>query len=178
MPNFETFTKRMAPLARAPYVTIQRRGTVSLNKAAHLALGEAEAVELLYDKQARIVGLRGVPLSSPHAYALRGAGGKEDGATTFLFSGTAFVKFYGIDTSESRRWEAELVDDILCVSLDSEATLVTGNRSSKTVDGYADGVLSDAPGEPEPRDDIQPRIGGQSQARNFVLRMCCDHGGA
>lgn len=142
MPNFETFTKRMAPQARAPYITIQKRGTISLNKAAHLALGEAEAVELLYDKNEHIVGLRGVLVSAPHAYALRGAGGKEDSATTFIFSGTAFVKYYGIDTSESRRWEAELVDDILCISLDSEATVVTGNRSGKSV------------GEPQDHDEL------------------------
>ncbi|NKT46166.1 hypothetical protein GS908_01205 [Rhodococcus hoagii] len=37
---FEVFDKRMSPLAKAPSVTIQKRGIFSINKAAHALIGE------------------------------------------------------------------------------------------------------------------------------------------
>lgn len=128
MPNFETFTKRMAPLAKKPYVTIQKRGTISLNAAAHAALGEPEAVELLYDRDERIVGLRAVSREAEHAYALRPQAGKSVGP--YIVSGTAFAKYYKIDTSVSRRWVAQLEGDILCIDLKEAGTEVTSNRSA------------------------------------------------
>lgn len=127
MPNFETFTKRMAPLVKAPYVTIQKRGTISLNAAAHAAIGSPEAVELLYDKSARIVGFRPVDKSAEHAYPLRTSGGKAVGP--YILSGTAFTKYYGIDTTVSRRWVGRMVDGVLCIDLTEPGTEVTSNRS-------------------------------------------------
>lgn len=127
MPNFETFTKRMAPLAKKPYVTIQKRGTISLNAAAHAALGEPDAVELLYDRNERVVGLRAVSKEAEHAYALRAQAGKNVGP--FIVSGTAFAKYYKIDTTVSRRWVGQLEGDILCIDLKQPGTEVTSNRN-------------------------------------------------
>lgn len=138
MPNFETFTKRMAPLAKKPYVTIQKRGTISLNAAAHAALGEPEAVELLYDRTERIVGLRAVSKEAEHAYALRPQAGKSVGP--FIVSGTAFAKYYKIDTTVSRRWAGQLEGDVLCIDLKQPGTVVTSNRSTarRTDEGDSD----------------------------------------
>jgi hypothetical protein len=47
---FEVFDKRQAPLAKAPAVTIQRRGLMSLNRAAYNMINEPSTVELLYDR--------------------------------------------------------------------------------------------------------------------------------
>lgn len=127
MPNFEVFTKRMIPLVKQPFVTIQKRGTISINASSYAALGSPEAVELLYDPAERIVGLRGVDPRSQHAYPLRAAGGKEDGP--YVVSGTAFTKFYGIDTEVSRRWVGVLQDGVLCIDLTTEGTTVSSNRS-------------------------------------------------
>jgi hypothetical protein len=127
MANFETFTKRLVPLGKRPFVTIQKRGTISMNKAAFVALGEPDTVELLFDSDERIVGLRGVAHLAEHAYPVRGVGGDP---TSYLVAGTAFTKHYGIDTTNSRRWPAELVDDILRVDLKVEGTVVTSNRAA------------------------------------------------
>lgn len=124
MPNFETFTKRMVPLVKQPYVTIQRRGTISLNASAHDQLGAPDAVELLYDKEEQIVGFRAVPKEAEHAYGLRAAG------KTYIVSGTAFTKYYKIDTSVSKRWPAHMDGDVLCVDLKAEGTEVTSNRTA------------------------------------------------
>ena len=129
MPKFETFTKRMAPLVKQPLVTIQKHaGTISLNAAAHALLGKPDAVELLYDRDEQLVGLRAVAKESEHAYPLRSQAGKSVGP--YIVSGTQLAKYYKIDTTVSRRWVASLVDDILCIDLKQEGTVVTSNRSA------------------------------------------------
>lgn len=128
MPQFELFTKRMTRPGGTPTVTIQKRGVMSFNKAAHQALGDAEAVELLYDPTEKIIGFR--PADDPnakHSYRLRSVAGKA--RSTFMISGTAFANYYEIDTSESRRWDAYVDDGILCVDLKGEFTAISGNRS-------------------------------------------------
>lgn len=129
VPNFETFTKRMVPLTKAPTVTVQKnKGIMSLNKAAHVALGEPSAVELMYDQADEIIGIRGVSEEVPHAYPVRSVG-KE--ATTFVVAGTAFTKYYGINTDESRRYAAEIQDGVLCVNLRGDSVVVSNTRRSR-----------------------------------------------
>lgn len=125
MPNFETFTKRLVPLNNRPYVTIQKRGTISINQAAYDALGGPAAVELLYDPEEKVVGLRAVDSSAEHAYPVRTAG---PGGHSYLIAGTAFTKHYGISTALSRRWPGDVRDGVLAVDLSQPGTEVTGNR--------------------------------------------------
>ena len=127
MPNFETFTKRLVPLKKQPLVTIQKRGTISLNKSAHIALGAPEAVELLYDQDEMIVGLHPVEATVEHAYPLRSASGKDTGP--FVISAIAFTKFYRINTDVSLRWAAYIEGDVLCIDTKSPGTPVTSNRA-------------------------------------------------
>ncbi|UQX89410.1 hypothetical protein M6D93_05240 [Jatrophihabitans telluris] len=127
MTGFEIFTKRMVPLKRAPCITIQKRGAISINKSAFLALGEPDAVELMYDRAEHRVGLRAADPRLDHAYPVRQSGGGDNGP--FVISAVAFTHFYDIDTSQSLRWEALLIDDVLYIDLDSKATPVTSNRA-------------------------------------------------
>lgn len=127
MPDFETFTRRMIPLVKKPSITIQKRGTMSINKAAHMALGSPAAVELLYDKTEQIVGLRAVDPVVDHAYPVRAQNNKDDGP--FILSGSAFTKYYKINTSEARRFTAEMQGDVLCINLRGDGTVVTSNRN-------------------------------------------------
>ncbi len=127
MPDFEVFTRRLVPLKKTPLVTIQKRGTITLNKSAYSALGEPDAVELLYDRDERIVGLRPVEASLEHAYPVRPTISR--GSGSYVISALAFTAFYDIDTEQPRRWHAHLVDDVLCIDLDSAGTPVTSNRA-------------------------------------------------
>lgn len=128
MPQFETFTRSLVPLKREPHVTIQRRGTMSLNKSAHVALGSPAAVELLYDAGERIVGLRAVDPRADHAYMVRPTNAANG---PFAISAMAFTKFYGIVTDRSLRWPAYLDDGVLCIDLNQQATPVTSNRARR-----------------------------------------------
>jgi hypothetical protein len=128
--GFEVFDKRMTPLAKAPSVTIQKRGVISLNKAAHDLVDNAETVELLYDRDRNVMALRAADDSSPHAYAVRN--GSKRGPGQGIVSATAFTQHYGIDTSATRRWKPFLEDGMLCVDLTQEGVVITGNRTKTT----------------------------------------------
>jgi hypothetical protein len=125
---FEVFDKRMTPLAKAPSITIQKRGTFSINKAAHKLIGEAETVELLYDRDARVIAMR--PSTEGHAYALRSQSARETGQ--MILSATAFTQYYDIDTTLSRRYKPYLSDGMLCIDLAGESVVVRGNRTKST----------------------------------------------
>jgi hypothetical protein len=130
VPNFEVFTRRMVPLVKAPYVTIQRRGTMSFNKAAHAAMGEPQAVELLFDAGEQIIGVHPVEPATEHAYPIRATSGNQEKGP-FLVAGTAFTKYYKIDTSVSKRWVGVMADGVLCIDLKQDGTVVTSNRSGR-----------------------------------------------
>lgn len=125
---FEVFDKRLTPLAKAPSITIQRKGIISINRAAYAMLKNPPAVELLYDKERKIVGLRAAADTVPHAYEVRPQSAAKD-TGPLIVAGTAFTSFYGIDTSTSRRWTPFMEDDILCVDLANDGVEIVGNRS-------------------------------------------------
>jgi hypothetical protein len=127
MPNFETFSRRMMPLKAEPHVTIQRRGTISLNRSSFAALGSPDAVELLYDRGQRIVGLRPVAARAANAYHVRPSSSAP--GSPLVISAMAFTKFYDIDTSLTRRFDAYLEDGVLCVDLKTAGLPVGGTRT-------------------------------------------------
>ncbi len=119
MPNFETFTRRSTPVTATPLVTIQKRGTISLNRTAYELLGSPEAVELLYDRGERVIGIRAVDPDTRHAYPMR----KQPSSYSYLFAGQAFAKYYDIPIGETRRYEAEMIGDVLAVDLKQTAMI-------------------------------------------------------
>jgi hypothetical protein len=123
MPNFETFDRSVLPFAGEPHVTIQRRGTLTLNAAAWAALGSPAAVELLYDAAAGLLGLRPAASDLPHVAFVRRS--TRSAAGPWVVSAMAFVHHYGIDTSSARRWAARLVDGVLCVPVGEPGTVVS-----------------------------------------------------
>jgi hypothetical protein len=111
---FEEFTKKTARAAGTAYVTIQKRGVISLNHAAYTALGEPEAVTLLYDRERQLVGFRPADPKSEHAYLVR----VNTRGTSHLVTGTLFTNHYGISTETARRWQARMIeDDIMAIDL-------------------------------------------------------------
>jgi hypothetical protein len=127
MSGFEVFRKGAVTPSGDLLVTLQRRGSISLNRAAFLALGEPDAVELLFDSDAEVIGLRAIDSSAPHACYVRTPTGSESGP--YLVTAIAFLRFYGIEVDRARRWQARLRDDILCVDLTEAGTEVSSNRA-------------------------------------------------
>ncbi|MDQ1130396.1 hypothetical protein [Microbacterium sp. SORGH_AS_0888] len=128
--GFEVFDKRMAPLAKAPSVTIQKRGIFSINRAAHNLIGAPDTVELLFDRDARIIAMK--PSSEPHAYAIRPQ--TASGTGQVILSATAFTQYYDVDTDVSRRYKPYEQDGLLCIDLKGPSIEVIGNRSKQEDD--------------------------------------------
>lgn len=124
---FETFKRQRLKPGAQPFVTIQKKGVLSLNRAAYAALDEPEAVELLYDREARMIGIRKAESALEHAYVVRsfGKGG------TWLVSGTAFTNYYDIDTSVPTRRTARIEDGVLMVDLNDPGTPALSNRERR-----------------------------------------------
>ena len=98
-----------------------------MNAAAYEAMGAPEAVELLYDRQKSLVGVRAVSPDVGHAYPVRaGANSK-----SFLISGRTFTRYYDISTEVARRWAVQPEEGLIIVDLNEEGTEVTSNRSRK-----------------------------------------------
>jgi hypothetical protein len=130
MMPFEAFKRQRLKPGAEPLVTIQKKGVLSLNRAAYVALDNPEAVELLYDRETRLIGLRKIDSSVDHAYAIRsfGKGG------TWLVSGTAFTNFYDIDTSVPTRRTGRIEDGILIIDLNDPGTPALSNRERRKAD--------------------------------------------
>lgn len=126
VPNFEVYTKRMVPPTTKPAMTIGKRGTVSINKAAYAALGTPDAVELLFDRADQIMGMRPVDPAANHAYRFRTTA-RDSGP--FIITAVTFCRHYGIPTDIGHRWVAEMDEGILCVDIKTGGVEVTSNRN-------------------------------------------------
>ncbi|MDP9115721.1 MAG: hypothetical protein M3O28_00330 [Actinomycetota bacterium] len=130
MPNFETFRRALLPLKSEPFVTIQKRGTMSLNLSAFVALDSPVSVELLYDRGKEIVGIRVADPRADNAYHVR----TTSPSGPFVVSAMAFTKFYDLDIAVTRRWPAYLDNGVLCVDLTKDGLPVTSNRARRRRD--------------------------------------------
>lgn len=131
---FEVFDKRLIPLAKAPIITIQMRGIFSMNRAAYALIESPTHVELLYDKDERVIGIRAVGDDVPHAYEVR-AQTKDKVSGPVIVAGTAFTQYYEIDTNVSRRWTPTVENGILRIDLKDPGVEIKGNRTAQASNG-------------------------------------------
>lgn len=121
---FETFKRNRMPSNVEPAITIQKRGALSLNNAAFEALGAPGFVELLYDRDERLIGIQKSDENTSHAYAVRGTGVNQ---ATRVVSGKAFLAYYDIPRGVARRWIAQERDGMLVIDLKQPGTEVSGH---------------------------------------------------
>lgn len=127
--GFQTFNRRLVPLAKDPSLTIQRRGTISLNESAYQALGSPVSVELLFNPEEQVVGLRSVAPGSENAYPVRSA--NASGGGPFLVSAVSFLRHFDISQNQSFRWSAFLDGEVLCADIGRAGTPVSSNRAKR-----------------------------------------------
>jgi hypothetical protein len=125
--GFELFTRRSTPIVKDHYIAIHKRGTLSLNRSAVEALGQPEAVQLLFNREKRIIAFRPVEPKAEGAYPLR----RQQQSNSWLVAGQAFLKFYEIDHSITRRYTGELRDKMLRISLLQGGAEVTSSRNDE-----------------------------------------------
>ena len=120
MPNFIRYDKRAMAIPSEPSVSIQRSGTISLNHAAFTLAGEPEAVELLYDPDEKVIGMRPISTSEPYAFPVR----RQQASRSYLIAGQAFTSYFGLRTDTALRYSARMIDDVLTVDLKKEGAKV------------------------------------------------------
>ena len=128
MPNFIPFDRTAPPPIGEPYVTIQREGKlISMNRRAFQLLNSPQSVELSYDPDERLIGIRAIKNPDTRCYPVRSQGNRENG--THEIAGRAFTQRWNIDTSVARRYKAYMHGVYLVIDLKSEGFDVTGVRS-------------------------------------------------
>ncbi len=128
MVEFERYQRANPPGPKGPFVTVHKRGNFSLNRSAFELLGEPEALELLFSKPDRVIGLKAAPPGEPYAFAVKGVPGRtpESRPSSYRVNCLSFVNHYGIDHSVSRRYKAEPREDgILAVDLKQDGVEVS-----------------------------------------------------
>lgn len=123
MPNFEVFDRKSKPVATQPLVTLQASGTFSMNRAAYEALGNPEAVDLLYDREERVVGFRAADKEDAHSYPIK----PQQNSLNYQTAGRAFCTYYNIETGSARRFAARMFEDILAIDLKESSQTVSRN---------------------------------------------------
>lgn len=125
--GFQVYEKGSAPIATTPSVTIQKKGLISLNRAAFELMERPEGVELLWDADAKLIALRPSSLDNPNAYPARSQNSnKEKGP--WMIAGTLFTQFIGLDTSEAYRWVPRLEDGLLIIDVSKPGQRAVSNR--------------------------------------------------
>lgn len=97
MPNWETFTFQGSKRATVLRVTLSIRRIFALNQLAFDEIGKPEFVELLFDRKARLIGLKPSKKNVKHAYPIR----KQGKNRSYIIAGKAFCTYYGITVSHS-----------------------------------------------------------------------------
>jgi hypothetical protein len=110
---FELFTRETAAASGKPTISIQKKGIISLNRAAYELLGRPRAVELLYDRERQLVGLRVGSEGGEHAQVVR----PTTNGSAFLVSAARFAKHYGIPVDEGHRWPAEREENVILIDI-------------------------------------------------------------
>jgi hypothetical protein len=125
--TFERFTGSHAPAKTTPTVTIQKRGVIALNRAAYDLLKRPQAVHLYFSREEQSIGFAPSDPKEPDAILIR----KAKRTAVYWVAGMAFTKWYDIDSSLARRYEATAESGELYVDLKQQPKIVTSPIGKK-----------------------------------------------
>jgi hypothetical protein len=128
--GFVVYEKGSAPVATVPAVTVQKGGLIALNRAAYALIGDPEAVELLWDADRKVIGLRPSELTNPNAYPARPQSANSTKGPVMV-AGRKYTQFIGMDTSRALRWIPTIEGEILCIDISKPGQVASSNRSAK-----------------------------------------------
>jgi hypothetical protein len=124
MRKFEKFRRVKVTAGDAPIVAIHQRGIFAMNQLAFEALGEPVAVELLFDRNNQVIGLKAAERDDPDSYVVR-----HHTKYSHQVEGRSFLSYYGIPKEATgRRYKAELIDRILEVDLKQDPEEALGTK--------------------------------------------------
>jgi hypothetical protein len=125
--RWETFegTQYTQSSSTAPRVTLGLKGTFFLNRFAYEALGSPTAVEMLFDGNERVIGLKPTDPRRRNAFVI-----KPHGKRGYRrLSAAAFMKHYRIKNDRTILFENIDLDDDGVLLLDMNKTIYVGRGS-------------------------------------------------
>lgn len=120
-PQWEVFKRKRVALRRAASVTIGKGGQLLLSPVAWLLLDGTEAVDLMFDPDQHVIGIR--PSAADNAFRVSGYRQR-----TKIISGRSFLAYFKIEW-RSMRFPAFLHDGVLCVDVSGPGLEVTSNAN-------------------------------------------------
>jgi len=127
--DYELFEYRRVSIGRAPMISLQKRGTFSLNRIAVEALGSPGHVQLFYSRKKRRVGFRAAEADAPHTYSLS----PQTSNSNYQIGAKSFCLYYNIPFGEgSRRFTTQMDGDMLSIDLDEQNQTIPSPRRRNT----------------------------------------------
>ncbi len=125
MAKWIVFKQQGSRSASTKRVSLSVRGVITLNQLAYEELGSPQAVELLFDPEEKLIGLRPVEKSVRHGYRVR----KQGKNNSYLIGAKAFCNFNSIEHSETKAFnEVAMDDDVMVLNL-KQMTPIVGRRT-------------------------------------------------
>lgn len=113
--RFEVFDRRRKERATIPTVTVRNGGSskpFAFNDQSFAAMGEPEAVVVLWDPDAKCIGFRPAPASDPMAYVVLRVGAMRH------ISGAKFRRWAGLLDLATATHVATWEDGVLTITVD------------------------------------------------------------
>lgn len=103
-----------------PRVTLGAKGTFYLNGAAYEALRSPAAVEMMYDSNERVIGIKPIDPQRRNAFVVKHHG---SGGSYKRISAAAFCRHFRIDTRDTVLFEEPDLDNDGVMRLDRARTI-------------------------------------------------------
>jgi len=114
---FEVFQHKHSHPGHEATVTVTAKGHLSLSQSALNAIGQPSTVDLLFDRDERLIGIH--PSNKPDGYRV---------SPSRVIHSIAFAHEFDIIGEQALRRPATLRDGMLVVDLNDPGTVVDSNR--------------------------------------------------
>lgn len=122
--KFEKFRRAKVTAGDTPIVAIHQRGIFAMNQAAFEALGSPQAVDLLFDRDEEVVGLKAAQRNDPDSYVVR-----QHTKYSYQVEGRSFLTYYELPKAVTgRRYSAKMVAGILEIDLRQDLEEADGKK--------------------------------------------------
>jgi hypothetical protein len=130
--GFQVFHRGVRRADRIEHVTIMRNGMLFLSRATLEALGDPEAVLLLFDPETYRLAFEAADRSNPDAYSVgKGTPGKQrSSGSRGMINGLAFCRHVGIPLGVRRKYLAQRDGGRMVIDLKSPIEIVPPEKGS------------------------------------------------
>ncbi len=127
--NWRTFDgKHALSEIKAPQLSIQRGGTLGINKSLYEALGRPDRIVFLWDVETRTFGLSTHIEGARSTYPVRA----QQSESSWVINATSFLRWAGVSHGDKVQYYNPIIEDgIAIIELDQERSGETDGKGDK-----------------------------------------------